>query len=130
MQTALRVLSMIIGVLFLGQSIQWILWPDRIAASLGMDLLTGAAASTQIGDIGAFFFSVSAMIGLGLRRGQSQWLLGAALLLGSAAVMRTLAALVGRADFVGNLIAAEILFAAILTFAARSRAAEVRGHAE
>jgi len=129
MQTVLRVLSMIIGVLFLGQAIQWIVWPDVIAANLGMEVLTGAAASTQIGDIGAFFFCVAAMIGLGLRRGESQWLLGSALLLGSAAVMRTLAWVAGHADFAGGLIGPEVILATILTLAARSRADEVSASA-
>lgn len=124
MQTILRYLPLLIGAVFALSSIQWIVDPEAAAGSLGMDLLTGAGASTQIGDIGAFFVCVAAMIGLGQRQGHSQWLLGAAMLLGTAAVMRTLAWLAGHADFAVDMVAPEVLFAAILWAAARARADE------
>ena len=83
--------------MFFGTGVQWILSPAAAAESLGMELLTGMGASTQIGDISAFFFAVSAMALLGQRQGQAHWLYPAALLVGTAAVTRTLAFLTGNA---------------------------------
>lgn len=124
MRTILRYLPLLIGAIFAFSSIQWIVDPAAAAESLGMGLLTGVGASTQIGDIGAFFVCIAAMIGLGQRQGHSQWLLGAAMLLGAAAVMRTLAWLAGHADFAVDMIVPELLFSAILWGAARVRADE------
>ncbi|MCH2172922.1 hypothetical protein MK489_19265 [Myxococcota bacterium] len=121
----IRVLSFLPGLIFLVSGIRWIFDPTNAAQELGMDLLTGIGASTQIGDIGAFFVSGAVMIGLAQRHGQSHWFYPAALLVGSAAGMRTLAYGLGHADFATRFIVAEVVMAAILLAAAKSRAHEV-----
>ena len=52
----LRILSGLIAILFLANGIQWIFFPANVAESLRMPLLEGAAASTQIGDLGKIAF--------------------------------------------------------------------------
>ena len=49
MKIALRVLAAIIN------GVRFVLDPAGVTARLGMDLQTGASASTQLGDIGGLF---------------------------------------------------------------------------
>ena len=124
MQIVFRVLSLLIAAIFVASALRWIVDPAAAAASLGMDLLSRTGASTQIGDIGAFFVCVAAMIGLAQRRGHSHWFLPAAMLLGAAAVMRTLAWVTGNADFAAQMIVSEVIMAMILGTASRLRSNE------
>ena len=55
-----------------------------------MPVLEGVAASTQLGDIGAFFLAAAVLVGLAQRPGQGALLLAPAIMVGCAAVMRTL----------------------------------------
>ena len=79
-----------------------------------MQLLEGVARSTQIGDLGAFFFATSAMILLGAIKANAQWLHGAAMLLGGAALMRTASWIAHGADFATQFIVAEVVMTAIV----------------
>jgi hypothetical protein len=124
MKMALRVLTVLVALQFGGFGIWWIVDPTAAAAELGMELLTGMGASTQIGDIGAFFLAMSAMIVLGQRQGQAHWFYPAAMLVGFAAATRTLAFLTGNAPFGLEFIAPEVIMAAILVAAARTRSRE------
>ncbi len=124
MKMTLRVLSILVGVMFLVQALGWLWDPTAAAAALEMELLTGVGASTQIGDIGAFFLSIAIMVGIAQRPGAGHWLYPAALLLFAAAVMRALAWATGSADFAPQFIAPEIVMGSILFFAARLRAEE------
>lgn len=114
MNIVLRTLAGLIGVLFIYNAAQWLFAPAIIAKNLGMPLLTGIGASTQIGDFTSFFFVGGVLILLGLRIGKSGLLLAPAMLLGSAAVFRTLAFLSGNADFAANFIIFESVVTAIL----------------
>ena len=124
MKLAARLVSIGIGVLFLVQGARWLLDPTGAAQGLGMDLLAGVGASTQIGDMGAFFVSLAIMIGLAQRPGASRWLHPPILLLCAAAVMRTLAWAVGPADLAPQFIVPEVVMAALLFWAARLRSDE------
>jgi hypothetical protein len=124
MTMVFRVLSALIALMFLMTGINWIRDPASAAEGLGMELLTGLGASTQIGDISSFFLSIAAMIGLAQRRGQAHWFYPAAMLVGTAAVTRTLAYLTGNAAFGTEFIVPEILMTAILLMAARTRSGE------
>ena len=57
-----RIITILVGGLFLMQAVNWILDPQSAANGLEMELLEGAGRSTQVGDMTAFFF------GLGLDR--------------------------------------------------------------
>ena len=116
-----RALTAITGILMLFNGANWFLDPEVAAESLAMPLLEGMAASTQIGDLSAFFWSVAICVALAQRRGARQWLVPAALLLGSAAVGRTLATILGHAPFGAQFIVPEVLMTAILVGTYRLR---------
>ena len=124
MKIVLRVLSVLIGLMLLMNGLRFIVDPAGASAGLEMDLLTGVGASSQLGDIGAFFIGASILLGLGQRAGQSHWLYAAALMLGSAATMRTLVWVAGSADFAPQFIVPELVMTAVLVAAARVRAGE------
>jgi hypothetical protein len=113
---AVRVLVAVPGVLFGLSGLGWIFDPARAAAGLGMALPEGIARSTMIGDIGAFFLALSAMIWIGVVTLQRAWLQAAALVVGTAAVMRVLAFAVHDAAFAGLFIGVEVVVAALLIF--------------
>jgi hypothetical protein len=121
MKILFRVLSVLVGLAMFANGTRFLLDPAGQAASLGMELLTGVGASTQIGDIGALFLSIALFVGLAQRTGGAHWLLPAAVLLGATAVVRTLAALIGHAAFAPQFILPEVVMATILGIAARLR---------
>jgi len=125
MKMVFRVLSALVGLMFVMTGVNWIINPSSAAAELGMELLTGVGASTQIGDISSFFLSIAVMIGLAQRVGKAYWFYPAAILVGTAAVTRTLAYLTGNAALGTQFIAAEVVMTAILLMAARTRSDEV-----
>ena len=120
-------LTIAIGVVFLLNGLQFVVDPAAAAAGLGMEVLTGVGASTQLGDIGAFFVAIAVMIALAQRPGAAHWLHPAAILFVGAAVMRTLVAVMGHAAFAPQYVLPEIVMAAILFQSARLRRDE-RAH--
>ena len=114
MKKVLRVLSGLVGVLFLANLSGWIFDPASAADGLGMPLLDGVGRSTQIGDIGSFFLAVSGLSLVGALREKASLLCAAALLLGGAAMLRTFAWLAHGAAFTPGFIVAEVLTAGIL----------------
>lgn len=121
MKKTLRVISIAIGVLSFATAMQFVFMPARVAERLGMSILEGAGASTQLGDIGALFLAVAVLVGLAQRPGQAQLLLAPAILVGGAAVMRTLVFLAGHAPFAPQFILPEVVMAGLLFAAARAR---------
>ena len=118
MKILFRILSILLGSMFAWNAIGFVIDPAAASGGLGMELLTGLGASTQIGDIGAFFWGVAIAIGIGQLRGKSDWFLVAVLLLGAAALMRTIAWMLGHADFATAFIVVEVVAAGILGAAA------------
>ena len=114
MKKVLRVLSGLVGVLFLANLSGWIFDPASAADGLGMPLLDGVGRSTQIGDVGAFFLAVSALSLVGALREKPDLLRAAALLLGGAAVLRIFAWMAHDAAFTAGFIVAEVLAAGVL----------------
>ena len=106
MDRVLRVVVGLPGLLFGISGIGWIVDPVQAAASLGVTLPGGIARSTLIGDLGAFFLCLSAMILIGVATLQRTWLIAAAMLLATAACMRVLAWAVHDAEFAPAFIAA------------------------
>jgi hypothetical protein len=118
MARTVRILATLPGVLFAAQGLNWIFDPASAAESLGMPLLDGIGRSTQIGDLAAFFFAMSAMILVGVVHLEARWLRAAAMLVGGAAVMRTLAWAIHDAAFAARFIVIEVAIAALLLFSA------------
>ena len=102
MQKTLRIVVALPGVMFLASGLNWLFWPESAAQGLGLPLLDGIARSTQIGDIGSFFFGTSAMILTGSITARPTWLYAAAMLLGGAAAMRVAAWALHGADFAAS----------------------------
>lgn len=125
MHIVFRILSILTAIFFSLSTFNWIFDPATAAQSLGMELLTGPAASTQIGDIGAFFFSASIFMWWAQLPGKSQWFYAVAVLIGLAALMRTVAWILGHADFMAALVISELVIVLIMVGAARMRADEV-----
>jgi len=121
MKIAFRILSLLISIFFLVMGLGWIVDPGAAAEAAGMTLLTGLAASTQIGDIGALFLSVGFFAAFGQLPGRSHWFLASAFILATVAVMRTLAWGLGYADFALPSVVGEVVFTTILVTAARLR---------
>ena len=124
MKTASRIVTGLLALLFFVSGVRWIVDPAGAAEGLGMELLTGIGASTQIGDISAFFIAAAAMLAWAVRPGQAGWIYPPAIMVGAAALMRTLAWAAGHADLATPFIVFEIIMAAILVGAARMRADE------
>jgi hypothetical protein len=130
LKKALRIVSVLIGVLSFVTAMRLAFVPARAVERLGMPLLEGLGASTQLGDISALFLAVAVLVGLAQRSGQSGLLLAAAILLGSAAVMRTLVFLTGHAPFAPQFIVPEVVMAGLLFAAARARKDELGEQAD
>ena len=77
--------------MLLGIGVCWLVAPTVAAPLIGMVVLQDVAASSQIGDLGAFFFVAGAFALLGLYTGNAALLYTPAALVGAAAVFRIVA---------------------------------------
>jgi len=118
MNTTMRAVLGLLGLLVLTSALRWIFDPSGAAAALGVTLPAGLGRSTIIGDLGAFFLAGAAFLFLAIFTARAHWLWAAATLFGGAATMRTLAWALHGADFAAAFIAVEIVTAALLLFAA------------
>ena len=114
-----RIAAAIPGFVFIGHGIGWVVAPEAVAESLGMPLLEGVAASTQIGDLASFFFVTGCAIVYGVVARSAPFLVLPACTIAAAAVFRSLAAALGHADFAPDFIVPEVVMAVLLFAAAR-----------
>ena len=98
--------------------VRWLVDPAGAAGDMGMPLLEGLGLSSQIGDLGAFFFCGGAMVLLGALTGNRVWFQAPALLLATTAVFRGLAWAVHGATLAVPQIAVEVVLTALLLAAA------------
>ena len=115
----IRILCALPAILFFYQGVNWLFQPAEAAAGLGMSLLAGIGASSQIGDLGSFFLVNSVLMAIGQFRGRSYLLYIPAGFIGIAGIFRVLAAAMGHADFAAQLIVSEAILTIILVVAAR-----------
>ena len=120
MHTALRVVTVLLGILFTVQGLGWLYDPASAANGLGMPLLDGVGRSTQIGDFAIFFLGGGATTLIGSLPGRQRVLYFPAALIGGAAVTRTLAWALHGADFAALFIAVELLTGGVLLATARA----------
>jgi hypothetical protein len=118
MKTFLRILVVVPAIFFTLVGVRWAVDPGAAAAALGMTLQDGLGRSTQIGDIGGFFFATGMMMLGGLVTARRTWFYAPALLLALIAVFRTLAWLAHDAALAIPAIVVELSVAGILLFAA------------
>lgn len=120
MDKVFRGLAGLVGIFFVLSGLRWIIDPGGAAAGLGLPLLDGLALSTQIGDLGAFFFAGGTLALLGVWKQKVEWYLAPALLIATAAVFRILATVIQGADLALPFIIIEAIMTAILLMAART----------
>ena len=117
--TAIKLLVMLFGVLFLVTGLRWLLAPAGIAPDFGLALGSGIGLSSQVGDMSAFFLTLGVCMLMGLTTRRSIWYYPPIMLLSLTAVGRVLAWLIHDAALATQLIAPEVMVSLVLLFASR-----------
>ncbi len=125
MNTAIRLLVLLCGILFLITGLRWLLAPAGVAPEFGLTLGSGVGLSSQVGDMSAFFLTLGVCILMGLTRQRPVWFYSPMILLSLTAVGRIVAWLLHDAALAVNLIAPEVIVTLILLIAARRLPARV-----
>jgi hypothetical protein len=118
MNVLIKVFAALFAVILLLNGLGWAFFPSNAASFLGMSLMDGLGRSSQIADVGAFFWGAGIMIMFGLKTRNIVWYQASALLLGFAAVLRVLAWAVHGAPFALQQIIIEVLIVVVLMTAA------------
>ena len=117
--TAIKLLVLLFGILFLVTGLRWLLAPAGIAPDFGLALGSGIGLSSQVGDMSAFFLTLGVCILMGLTTRRSVWYYPPIILLSLTAVGRVLAWLIHDAALATQLIAPEVIVSLVLLFASR-----------
>ena len=117
--TAIKLLVLLFGILFLVTGLRWLLAPVGIAPDFGLALGSGIGLSSQVGDMSAFFLTLGVCMLMGLTTQRSVWYYPPIMLLLLTAVGRVLAWLLHDAALATQLIAPEVIVSLVLLFASR-----------
>ena len=117
--TAIKLLALLFGILFLVTGLRWLLAPAGIAPDFGLTLGSGIGLSSQVGDMSAFFLTLGVCVLMGLTTQRSVWYYPPIILLLLTAVGRVLAWLIHDAALATQLIAPEVIVSLVLLFASR-----------
>ena len=117
--TAIKLLVLLFGILFLVTGLRWLLAPAGIAPDFGLALGSGMGLSSQVGDMSAFFLTLGVCMLMGLTTQRSVWYYPPIMLLSLTAVGRVLAWLIHDAALATQLIAPEVIVSLVLLFASR-----------
>lgn len=117
--TAIKLLVLLFGILFLVTGLRWLLAPAGIAPDFGLALGSGIGLSSQVGDMSAFFLTLGVCMLTGLTTQRSVWYYPPIILLSLTAVGRVLAWLIHDAALATQLIALEVIVSLVLLFASR-----------
>ncbi|MGB1139019.1 MAG: hypothetical protein ACPGZT_08710 [Luminiphilus sp.] len=117
--TAIKLLVLLFGILFLVTGLRWLLAPAGIAPDFGLALGSGIGLSSQVGDMSAFFLTLGVCMLTGLTTQRSVWYYPPIMLLLLTAVGRVLAWLLHDAALATQLIALEVIVSLVLLFASR-----------
>ena len=117
--TAIKLLVLLFGILFLVTGLRWLLAPVGIAPDFGLALGSGIGLSFQVGDMSAFFLTLGVCMLMGLTTQRSVWYYPPIMLLSLTAVGRVLAWLIHDAALATQLIAPEVIVSLVLIFASR-----------
>lgn len=120
MDKVFRGLAGLVGLFFVIMGVRWVFDTAGAAGAIGLPVLEGLALSSEIGDLGAFFFAGGTMALIGAWKQKAAWYLAPALLIGTAAVFRVLAAVVQDAAMAPAMIIPELIMTGILLMAART----------
>lgn len=119
MNKLLRILVALPAIFFVVTGLRWVVAPAGVAPEFGMPLLSGVGLSTQIGDLGAFFFAGGLFVLIGLVTQKRSWFYAPAMLVGFAAICRVLAWLFHDAALALDMIIVELVITGLLLIAAR-----------
>ena len=119
MNTAIKLLVLLFGILFLVTGLRWLLAPAGIAPDFGLALGSGIGLSSQVGDMSAFFLTLGVCMLTGLTTQRSVWYYPPIMLLLLTAVGGVLAWLLHDAALATQLIALEVIVSLVLLFASR-----------
>ena len=117
--TAIKLLVLLFGILFLVTGLRWLLAPAGIAPDFGLALGSGIGLSSQVGDMSAFFLTLGVCMLTGLTTQRGVWYYPPIMLLLLTAVGRVLAWLIHDAALATQLIAPEVIVSLVLLFASR-----------
>ena len=117
--TAIKLLVLLCGILFLVTGLRWLLAPAGVAPDFGLTLGSGIGLSSQVGDMSAFFLTLGVCILMGLTTQRSVWYCPPIILLSLTALGRVLAWLIHDAALATQLIAPEVIVSLVLLFASR-----------
>ena len=117
--TAIKLLVLLFGILFLVTGLRWLLAPAGIAPDFGLALGSGIGLSSQVGDMSAFFLTLGVCVLMGLTTQRSVWYYPPIILLSLTALGRVLAWLIHDAALATQLIAPEVIVSLVLLFASR-----------
>ena len=109
MNKVLKILVLLPAILFLVTGLRWLVAPAGIAPMFGLTLDQGVGLSSQVGDMSAFFLTLSSCMLIALISGRRSWYYPAIMLLSITAVGRILAWLVHDATLALDLIAPEVI---------------------
>ncbi len=124
LRNLLWVLTGLIALNFLVTGLRWAVAPSGAAETFNMSLFNGAALSSQIGDIGAFFIGMGLFVLLGMVTKKREWFFAGAILVFAAALFRTLAWLFHGASLMMQFIVPEIVIGTLLLVAAKKLTAD------
>ena len=124
MAKVFRFIVLLPAILFFVIGVRWLVDPASVAPEFGMPLLDGLGRSTQIGDLAAFFISISLMVFIGVATEKRAWLLAPAMLVGLTAVFRLIAWLAHDAALAREQIGVEVVVTVLLLLAAAFTAAD------
>ena len=124
MNRILKILVLLPAVLFLVTGLRWLVAPTGVASNFGLTLDQGVGLSSQVGDMSAFFLTLSSCLLIALISGRRSWYYPAIMLLSLTAIGQIVAWLVHDAALALDLIAPEIIVSIILLIAARRLADE------
>ena len=123
MNKILKIVVALLALVFASIGFRWLVAPEGVAAEFGMTLMQGLGLSSQIGDLGAFFLSLTIFILLALTTGRRTWYYPPIILLGLTAIMRTMAWMFHDASLAVDMIAVEI-FACVVLYLGSLRLAD------
>ncbi len=116
MKSVLHIVAGVPATLFVLIGLAWWVAPEFVGAQLGMPMLEGVGASTQVGDLGSFFLTLGSCVLIGLGTGNRVWFYPSIMLLGLASFGRVLAWLFHDAALAYDMIAVEVVSIAALFF--------------
>ncbi|MEM7800484.1 MAG: hypothetical protein AAF633_14915 [Chloroflexota bacterium] len=129
-QLLLNIFLILPGIFFLYTGYQWLVSPEAAAAALMMPLLSGAALSSQMSDIGGLFLGMGLVVMGAVVTQKGDWLLPVAIILACIGIFRLLAFALYDAALAVELVAVEVVLAVWFGFASRALSGKESANAQ